>query len=92
VGRNEFVGIQVTNGASTSVVQALDRNLLPYYVIVSTSEGNNSVSVVEDSKNPAKTLAIYGGQADDKLSGGSAVDSIYGLGGSDSIHGGASGD
>jgi len=60
---------------------------VPYYVIVSTGEGNNRVEVAEDAANPAKPLAIYGGQANDYLSGGSANDSIYGLGGVDTIYG-----
>jgi Ca2+-binding RTX toxin-like protein len=66
--------------------------LVPYYLIVSTSEGSNRVEVSENAANPSLPLSVYGGQGNDTLLGGTANDSFYGLGGTDLINGGAGND
>src|SRR5688572_11378796 len=56
------VDIRVTTGASSYLAKAIDRELVPYYVLVSTGEGSNQVGVLESATDPARPLTVYGGQ------------------------------
>ncbi len=89
---NQIIKIAVTDHGIVTQRDSIPRSFVPYYLIVSTGEGSNTVNVIEDAANPAMPLAIYGGQGDDILNGGSAKDAIYGLGGNDRIDGKAGDD